>query len=290
MADVPFVGPSYNLTSRPASVQRTVNLIPVPQEPSNERTSWIFKDVPGLVLVQEFQAAETVLFLFHMTSEVSSEGISEFPGGNDKFDQTGAVWETGGSGFSAISGFPYPVFGAKLLATDDPDRLSRSFDQTSTGQPDSYPIGDSSSLQIDAWVYIQASDVLDGDFIDISVGNFSYPLSASFDLSINDDFEISAGFENADVFTKAQGPDPIPTDQWVHIRLVYTGALLGVFVNGVLAAQSSMSGLLSLIDPINAMSIEIGSTGMYLDDVRGSIGAGASLDNFTPPTAAWPNP
>ncbi|MEY2874020.1 MAG: hypothetical protein RLZZ373_1391, partial [Pseudomonadota bacterium] len=31
MADVPFVGPSYNLDSRPASVQRAVNLIPVPQ-------------------------------------------------------------------------------------------------------------------------------------------------------------------------------------------------------------------------------------------------------------------
>jgi hypothetical protein len=50
----PFVGPSYNLDSRPASVQRTVNLIPVPQEPGNERTSWVFKDAPGLVLLTDF--------------------------------------------------------------------------------------------------------------------------------------------------------------------------------------------------------------------------------------------
>jgi hypothetical protein len=46
---LPFIGPSYNLDSRPASVQRTVNLIPVPLDPGNERTAWVFKDVPGLV-------------------------------------------------------------------------------------------------------------------------------------------------------------------------------------------------------------------------------------------------
>jgi len=44
----PFVGPSYNLESRPASVQRTVNMVPVPLEPGNERAGWGFEDVPGL--------------------------------------------------------------------------------------------------------------------------------------------------------------------------------------------------------------------------------------------------
>jgi hypothetical protein len=45
---VPFVGPSYNL-ARPASVQRSIGLMPVPVEPGNERTLWAFKDAPGLV-------------------------------------------------------------------------------------------------------------------------------------------------------------------------------------------------------------------------------------------------
>jgi hypothetical protein len=54
IVEIPFVGPSYNLESRPASVQRTINLVPVPQEPGNERTAWVFKDVPGLVLMQDF--------------------------------------------------------------------------------------------------------------------------------------------------------------------------------------------------------------------------------------------
>jgi hypothetical protein len=48
MSPLQLIGPSYNLESRPASVQRTVNLMPVPLEPGNERTGWVFKDVPGL--------------------------------------------------------------------------------------------------------------------------------------------------------------------------------------------------------------------------------------------------
>lgn len=47
----PFIGPSYALDSRPASVQRTINLMPVPLEPGNERAGWVFRDVPGLIKV-----------------------------------------------------------------------------------------------------------------------------------------------------------------------------------------------------------------------------------------------
>jgi hypothetical protein len=46
---LPLTGPSYQLVSRPASVQRTVNLMPVPLEPGNERMGWVLKDVPGLM-------------------------------------------------------------------------------------------------------------------------------------------------------------------------------------------------------------------------------------------------
>lgn len=48
---LPFIGGSYNLDSRPASVQRTINLVPVPLEPGNERAPWVLKDVPGLTNV-----------------------------------------------------------------------------------------------------------------------------------------------------------------------------------------------------------------------------------------------
>lgn len=46
---VPFVGPSYQLRSFNADLQRTVNMVPVPLEPGNERSAWRFEDVPGLV-------------------------------------------------------------------------------------------------------------------------------------------------------------------------------------------------------------------------------------------------
>jgi len=52
------VGPSYSLESRPASVQRTVSLVPVPLEPGNERTAWEFEDVPGLLVFFDDEPVE----------------------------------------------------------------------------------------------------------------------------------------------------------------------------------------------------------------------------------------
>lgn len=49
MKPIALIGPSYQLDTREGSVQRTVNLMPVPLEPGNERTGWVLKDVPGLV-------------------------------------------------------------------------------------------------------------------------------------------------------------------------------------------------------------------------------------------------
>lgn len=43
-----LIGPSYQLY--PASVQRTIGMVPVPVEPGNERTAWVFRDIPGLVV------------------------------------------------------------------------------------------------------------------------------------------------------------------------------------------------------------------------------------------------
>jgi hypothetical protein len=48
----PFIGPSYPLDSEIASLQQTLNMSPVPQEPGNERTPWVFVDTPGLVPVE----------------------------------------------------------------------------------------------------------------------------------------------------------------------------------------------------------------------------------------------
>lgn len=55
--EIPFISGSYNLETREAAVQRTINMEPMPQEPGNERTAWVFKDVPGLVLITDFAVA-----------------------------------------------------------------------------------------------------------------------------------------------------------------------------------------------------------------------------------------
>lgn len=47
---IPFVGPSYQLRSRPADVQRTIGMYAVPIEPQNGRNLYVFKDVPGKVV------------------------------------------------------------------------------------------------------------------------------------------------------------------------------------------------------------------------------------------------
>lgn len=79
MALLPFVGPSYNLQSHVASVQRTVNLVPVPLEPRNERTEWVFKDVPGLVAFALPPTPCPVEFIFHAPLTTDEDDIEDDP-------------------------------------------------------------------------------------------------------------------------------------------------------------------------------------------------------------------
>lgn len=53
---VPFVGGSYALRTVNADQQRSVNVVPVPMEPGNERAGWRFEDVPGLVMAYDLGA------------------------------------------------------------------------------------------------------------------------------------------------------------------------------------------------------------------------------------------
>lgn len=80
--EIPFIGPSYNLDSRESGVQRTINLIPHPQEPGNERTAWVFKDVPGLVLVQDFEEEPDVLVIAFNDANTQSFTGSGINGGS----------------------------------------------------------------------------------------------------------------------------------------------------------------------------------------------------------------
>jgi hypothetical protein len=97
--EIPFVGPSYNLDSRPSGVQRTVNLIPHPQEPGNERTAWVFQDVPGLVLVTDFPQTEEQVFSIHFennsTNPFNFSFVSTWDNANPLTAATYASWNAG---------------------------------------------------------------------------------------------------------------------------------------------------------------------------------------------------
>lgn len=232
---------------------------------------------------------ETLLFLFHMTNSESSEGIAEFTGPYDAVDQTGAAWEPDVPSWQLLSSFPYPKFGQYLLAPTAQLTWARLAPQSNPSIPDDFSTASAETMHVDTWVYIQASAVPVNASIQISVGNITYPLISAFDLVVNDDYNGFVRFDNGDVFLITV-ETPIPTDQWAHLRMVYTGAALALFVNGVLAVQVAGSGLLALVNPINLMTISLPSAGMYLDDSRAILGGTNSLDNFTPPTAPWPNP
>jgi hypothetical protein len=83
---LPLTGPSYDLLSRPASVQRTVNLMPVPIEPGNERVGWVLKDVPGLTEFEALQPPEGLNFILLSNFEApdsNTDVTDESVTGND---------------------------------------------------------------------------------------------------------------------------------------------------------------------------------------------------------------
>jgi hypothetical protein len=287
--EIPFVGPSYNLDSRPSGVQRTVNLIPHPQEPGNERTAWVFQDVPGLVLVQDFAAApseETVLFLFHMTESASSEGIAEFTGASTAVDQTGAAWSTGGSPDWDLVASPAPKFGAFAL------RFLAGLSWIRSEFEVEYPTTGVSTLQIDAWVYILPTGDNGAAFIE--VGATGYPFNPTFSLNISSAFDLNTGYEDASEESFGTTSEGIAQEEWVHLRLLCAGNVVRQYINGVqqVAAQVTTVALdpIGSLISINRMIISSSGTRVMFDDVRATIGGSSDAADFTPPTSPWPNP
>lgn len=121
---IPFVGPSYNLDTFEASVQRTINLEPIPQEPGNERTTWVFKDVPGLVLIQDFAAAaEEQVFSIQLSSYTTSATFnggfnSTWENANVLTTATFADWNSGTGRIEILQSGVYQVtFSCQFEAT-----------------------------------------------------------------------------------------------------------------------------------------------------------------------------
>jgi hypothetical protein len=293
--EIPFVGPSYNLESRPSGVQRTVNLIPHPQEPGNERTAWVFKDVPGLVLVTDFQAVatDTVLFLFHMTETATAEGVVELTGVSAAVDQTGASWVVSG-GVALIS--EPTKFGVAALECSGDSHLDRDSDQSATGAPTEFAIGANTSLQASCWVYIDTAVAPPTYALTISIGSFVYPADpASFELQLIDGSASVAFDGSVLVLTDSV---VIPEDQWVYLTMEHFNDGSGsyattLWVDGVESGsiiEIDQSVFFAEINPINTISINSNASGIYVDECRAVLSETALPASFTPPAAPWPNP
>jgi len=89
--DIRLVGPSYKLDSRPASVQRTVNMYLVPQEPGNERTPWVLQDVPGLAA---FSAPPAIAIAIAWLAVATDSSSTATPGssGSSGFSETRTIY------------------------------------------------------------------------------------------------------------------------------------------------------------------------------------------------------
>jgi hypothetical protein len=106
--------------------------------------------------------------------------------------------------------------------------------------------------------------------------------------------QLFCDFNSSGAQAPIVNPVSIPTNQWTHLVLVYDGTTTSNFVNGVKQPNTNSNSYFSL--PL-ATTFEIGSQANgnypfngYIDELRITKGIARYTSNFTPPTAAFPNP
>ncbi len=300
-----FIGPTYPLVSKPASVQRTIGMYPVPIEPGNERTSWVFKDFPGLVEVTPFAApapAQTVLYLFHMIGgSPTSEGADEFDGPAQAYDQTGANWDATNESWN-LNYFPVPPkFGLLDYVYEDVTWI-RDETPENPEVPATFSTVGFSTLQVSAWVYVDFDLVNPPMVYEWSVGKTDYPAEpVALTLRVTGDgdtFQARVVWQPPEPMgEQVSNPSAVPTGEWVHLLMSCnnSGGLgsLTLYVNGEASgglSEVDMSGILASISPINYMVKSGIGAGLHIDEEYAVLGATAITSDFTPPTTPWPNP
>lgn len=258
--EVPLVGPSYQLDSRPASVQRTINLVPVPQEPGNERTGWTLKDVPGLRPFPENPAAVDPLFgsvLLLATFDVDGTDYSVH---NNPFTQSGSPPVTFSGGVANI-----PAGGAFVEWAGNPV-LTRN-----TSLP----------LTIEMWTnYVSLFPSQRDAFFSIAAGSAINNLNFSWLQSGSN--ELAQLFQAPNSW--AVSTDTAP-DVWIHVAVVLpsgSNPTVSLYFNGAAAGTASIQWNNGTA---NSMTVRIGESSlgvMRVDDLR-ITRAARYTGPFTPP-------
>ena len=93
---------------------------------------------------------------------------------------------------------------------------------------------------------------------------------------------------------KATSTTTFPLGQWVHLAAVRNGSQITLFVNGVQAASTAVSGTnYGSTEPVMLFGTSDGDARFklngYVDDLRITKGLARYTTNFTPPTEAFPD-
>ena len=93
---------------------------------------------------------------------------------------------------------------------------------------------------------------------------------------------------------KATSTTAFPLGQWVHLAGVRSGSQIALFVDGIQAASTAVSGTnYGSAEPVMLFGSSDGDARFklngYVDDLRITKGVARHTTNFTPPTAAFPD-
>lgn len=278
MPDSPWVGPTYPLKSRVASVARTINLVPVPNEPGNERTAWVFQDVAGLDAVTQLEPPQNVYtgILNHFDVADGANIVSEI---GPELTYSSYLGSTS----------PTPKFGAQRGGTGETSYSTH-------GNVSVITLDANKSWRAEGWFYPTTAQV---DFFGVSVGAYSYGLGRFTQ------YGDSSFVENHITILSAGGGrfgDPTwaaTVNAWNHIGIQYN-ATTGVFsyfigqagnTTGHVAQQYATTlGLFGT--GTTTAGVSIGGTSCFPDEFyfRNVADSALYAEGYTVPTGPWSAP
>lgn len=283
----PFIGPSYNLESRPASVQRTINLVPVPLEPGNERAPWVLKDVPGLVQVLPIPPAPCITADPYIDSVVLLLRGQGADGGTTITDSSDPSSPLVGSfnppdsvtGVTTSSAQFLECFGESSLlfaATGNPG-LRYSSANALTYLGNIIAAGGYDTWTIDAWVRQAASGVM-------ALISYRPPVTLGWAFTTTG-WRANIGSVWSDTWISVASPD---AGVWTHVQMERDGSEWRYFTNGVLVGSFTNSG--AITTNVAEVAVGHGSTSTTEQQFRGhmylrfTVGVARSGGvNFAPP-------
>ncbi len=302
MPDSPFIGPSYNLDSRPASVQRTVNMMPVPNEPGNERAGWTFKDVPGLVKVN------TVL----VPDPPPSTVILRLPFDTDYLDKS--TYHHAHTRYT-LTGPDEPLAALQsinLKYGTGAYRAEGGYTSGTANAIQTYANGPecelTSDFTIQMWLYLSTTFTTRICSISSAGVVAGFGLSAThageWGIAFNNAYSRFVFYDGVSAETFVSFGSIFPNEAWFHIAVVRESGIIKTYLNGVHSAVSectlNVPGSIGGVYPIALGGSRTSSTASfdmmqsfsagdprhsYIDDVMISAQAEYTAD-FTPPTQA----